>query len=452
MKILVISGSPKGENSLTLQYVKYVSKHLPGCEFSIRHVGRDIKKIEADSGVFDALIAEAATADGILWTFPVYHMSVPSQLKRFIELVFERSPDAFKDKYATALTTSVHFYDHTAHNYVNAVSCDLGLRYLDGFSAEMDDLLKEDERGQLLTFFRHFLDAIEKRRPIEMRFPQVSRRMPEFVPVGLPAASEPGHKKIAVVTDVAASDVNLSRMIEAFGKFAGNVDLINLHEVKINGGCLGCIKCAYDNVCVYTDGYREAYDRIMSADAIVYAGTIRDRSLSARWKIFFDRSFFKGHCPPESLKQIGYIVSGPLGSLPDLRQELEARASVKNSNLAGFVTDESGDPVQITALLGELAERLQWGTVEGFQRPASFLGVGGHLLFRDLVYNMSGWFGADYRFYKKYQLLDYPQKDYKARLFNFCLRTLMRIPQVRREFYGMAVVGMASKHRKISGE
>ena len=73
--------------------------------------------------MIDAILGKIKDADGIVWSFPLYHYLVPSQLMRFIEIVSERKPgEAFLGKYATALTTSVHFYDHIAHNYINAVS------------------------------------------------------------------------------------------------------------------------------------------------------------------------------------------------------------------------------------------------------------------------------------------------------------------------------------------
>lgn len=452
MRMLVLSGSPKGEDSITYQYFRYVRKQFPAIDFTVRHIGRDIRKIESSPDAFAAVISEVRAADGVIWAFPVYHLSVPSQLKRFIELAFERSSDVFRGKYATALTTSVHYYDHLAHNYVNAVSCDLGMQYVDGFSAGMEDLMDAEKREQLIAFFRLYFDVVRDKRPTEVRFRPALEKVPEYVSAALPPASVQADTKIALVTDAADSDMNLLRMIETFRAYAGNVDVINLNEVKIGGGCLGCIRCGYDNTCVYKDDYRATYERIMSADCIVYAGSIRDRGLSSRFKQFFDRSFFKGHCPSPDLKQIGYIVSGPLSDLPDLRQELEARAETGNGSLAMFVSDESGDPAHITAMLQELARRLREGAAGGFRRPASFLGTGGHLLFRDFVYTHSGVFNADYRFYKAHGLLDFPQKDYRTRLTNFCLRQAMRVPRVRKMFYDLAKTEMASPFRKLADE
>ena len=81
--------------------------------------------------------------------------------------------------------------------------------------------------------------------------------------------------------------------------FTGSVELINLHDVNIKGGCLGCCQCAYDNTCVYTDGYVDFYkNRLVPADIIIMAGPVHDRYLSSAWKEFFDGVFSKG-IPPD---------------------------------------------------------------------------------------------------------------------------------------------------------
>ena len=50
------------------------------------------------------------------------------------------------------LTTSIHFFDHTAHEYVNGICDDLGMKYVDGYSAAMYDLLQEEERRGCCCF------------------------------------------------------------------------------------------------------------------------------------------------------------------------------------------------------------------------------------------------------------------------------------------------------------
>lgn len=60
-------------------------------------------------------------------------------------------------------------------------------------------------------------------------------------------------------------------MIQRFSQsFTTGVEVINLHNVDIKGGCLGCIKCGYDNNCSYDDGYKEFFNtKVKAADVIV---------------------------------------------------------------------------------------------------------------------------------------------------------------------------------------
>ena len=48
MNILVINGSPKGNNSITLQTVKYLSILHPEHTFRLLHAGQKIKSLEKE--------------------------------------------------------------------------------------------------------------------------------------------------------------------------------------------------------------------------------------------------------------------------------------------------------------------------------------------------------------------------------------------------------------------
>jgi len=90
MHILVINGSPKGENSITLQTVNYLEKCYPAHTFDILHAGQRIKALEKD---FAPVMKMVETADLLLFAYPVYTFIAPSQLHRFIELVKESGVD-----------------------------------------------------------------------------------------------------------------------------------------------------------------------------------------------------------------------------------------------------------------------------------------------------------------------------------------------------------------------
>ena len=135
MKIAVLNGSPKGNISVTMQYVHYIQKKFPQHELKIFNISQEIRKIERDEKAFQGIIDEVRLSDGVLWAFPLYYLHVPSQYKRFIELISERGvQDAFKGKYAASLSTSINFYDHTAHNYMNSICDDLDMSYAGSFS------------------------------------------------------------------------------------------------------------------------------------------------------------------------------------------------------------------------------------------------------------------------------------------------------------------------------
>jgi len=136
MTVLILNGSPKGKNSITLQTVNYLAALYPKINFEILHVGQRIRKYEKDfTEAADALLR----ADLVMFTYPVYTFIAPYQLHRFIELIKE-SGISLAGKFATQLTTSKHFYDVTAHRYVQDNCSDLGMKYIRGLSADMDDL------------------------------------------------------------------------------------------------------------------------------------------------------------------------------------------------------------------------------------------------------------------------------------------------------------------------
>jgi multimeric flavodoxin WrbA len=453
MKIAVLSGSPKGEKSVTLQYLEFIRKKHPEHEFRVVPIGSRIRQLENDPAEFQAALDAIRPADAVLWCFPVYFLLAPAQLKRFVELLFERpgAKEAFAGKYATSLTTSVHFYDHTAHNYIRGVSEDLGLRCLPGFSAGMDDLLSAAGRERLAAFANDFFRDVADQAPAARVFAPVNSAVPEFNPPPAAPVPKTGASRIVLLTDAGEGDRNLRRMTDCFLQSLPNpVEVVNLNDLDLKGGCLGCCRCGADNVCVYRDAMAPLYrDKLKPADAIIYAGSIRDRYLSARWKQFFDRSFFNGHVPVLMNRQMAWIVSGPLRQLPNLRQILEAHAEMGLTSLAGVVTDEDGDSAQTAALLQDLGARLLRNIAEKATLQPTYLGIGGRLIFRDLIYKLRFVFRADYRFCRRHRMFDYPQNDISQRLQSAWLSLLTSIPGIREEFYRAAPDKMLEPFHKV---
>jgi len=441
MKIVVLNGSPKGDLSVTIQYVHFIQNNYPQHELKIINIAQRIQAIEKTEETFEEIINDIRSSDGILWAFPLYFLLVHSHYKRFIEIIFERNIiEAFKDKYTAALSTSIHFYDHTAHNYINSICDDLGMKYLGYFSADMADLMIEKKRKELILFAEHLFRSIENNVPTKKNFQPLVNRQFEYIPGEVETTVDVDNKKVLVLTDSTDNQTNLGKMVERFSQsFSQKIELINLNDVDIRGGCLGCIQCGYDNTCAYgdKDGYMEFFNtKVKKADIIIFAGTIKDRYLSSRWKLFFDRSFFNNHTPVLIDKQVGFIISGPLSQIPNLRQIFEAWFELQLCNLVDFITDEIEDSAQIDNLLSNLAERLLRYQKENYVKPMTFLGIGGMKIFRDDIYGRIRFpFRADHKFYQKYGLYDFPQKNYKVRITSTIMTLLTKIPSVRKEIY-----------------
>jgi multimeric flavodoxin WrbA len=452
MNIVVLNGSPKGDISVTMQYVSYIMKKFPEYSFEIINIAQDIRKIEKDTAVFNAILDRIRSTDIVLWAFPLYYLLVCSQYKRFIELTFERNAeDAFAGKYAASLSTSIHFFDQTAHAYIHAVSDDLDMRYLGFYSAEMRDLLRDEERERLEKFASLLFTATQEKIPVQRENPPLVRPPLKYIPGTVQNTISTGTKKVVILTDSDGSSPNLTAMTDRLRNvFSGSVETINLHDVSMRGACLGCCQCGYNNTCIYTDGYADFFTgKLVPADIIIVAGAVHDRYLSSVWKQFFDRSFFKGHIPSLQGKQIGFVISGPLQQIPHLKEALTGWADNGGCH-ALFVSDEVSGASELDALLDAMAERLVQCAETGYIPTHTFYGIAGHKIFRDFIYARSRMvFQADYRYFADHNMFDFPQADYKNRLLNAVLIPLTRIPGFRKKVFAEMKYHMTAPFRSV---
>jgi len=438
MKIAVLNGSPKGEISVTMQYINYIQKKFPSHELKIFNVSQRIKKIETDENSFSEIIDYIKTSDAVIWAFPLYVFLVASQYKRFIELIWERKAEnVFENKFAAVLTTSIHFFDHTAHNYMHSICDDLNMKFIGGYSAEMMDLEKEDKRKNLFSFASNFFESIEKNIYSMKYYHPLIRNEIKYNPGVSDIKLNTGNKKITILTDSKAEDLNLINMVQKFkNSFAGEIETINLYDIDIKGGCLGDLKCGRANECNYvnSDGFVEFHKtKVMTSDILIFAGSIKDRYLSSKWKQFFDRSFFNTHLPVLKGKQLGFLISGPLSQIPNLYEIMEGFSEFQNANLAGVVTDESNDNNKTDEAINNFAIQLIKFSEMSYVKPSTFLGVGGMKIFRDEMFsNLRFPFKADHIYYKKNGIYDFPNNKYKQISAGIILNMLNNISGFRK--------------------
>ncbi len=441
MKILIINGSPKAEYSITLQTCKYLEIMFPEHSFSYLHIGRKIKSLEKD---FSPAVTALNEAELIIFSYPVYTFIAPSQLHKFIELMKNSGVD-LAGKWATQITTSKHFYDVTAHNYIEDNCHDMGLKYVKGLSADMDDLTKKKGRTEAEDFLRYVLWCREK--GYSESYSRLSAAK-ESVIATVPDITE--FKKsgdVVVVTDATDSDYSLNKMIERFIAVSeNNIRVLNLHDFNMKGGCLGCMNCAVSSQCVYKDGFSEILrNNIQSSDAIVYAFTIKDHSMGPLFKMYDDRQFCNGHRSVTMGRPVAYLISGNYTEETNLQIILEGRGEVGGNFIAGVATDEADTDYNID----KMADNLSYAITYKFNKPANFLGVGGSKIFRDLVYMMRGMMKADHKFYKEHNQYDFPQKHKVMSMAMYLVGAMLGSDKIRAKMGNKMNEGMLMPYVKI---
>ena len=441
MKILVINGSPKGKFSITLQTFKYLEKLHPEHEFSVLDAGQKIKALEKD---FSKAKEELEKADLIIFSYPVYTFIAPCQLHRFIELMKENGVKT-EGKFATQFSTSKHFYDVTAHNYIRDNCFDMDMKYIKGLSADMDDLLSEKGQKEAKEFF-DFVIWNAKNGFFETAPEKPSA--PKNLPVSVPENSEA--KKtgdVVILADLEPENKQLESMIERFSAvFPRKTRVINIREYPFSGGCLGCFSCAVSGKCVYKDGFDEFLRKeIQTGEAIVIAFSIKDHSMGALFKMYDDRQFCNGHRTVTMGMPFGYLVSGNLSEEENLRMIIEARAQVGGNFLAGVATDETNPDEEID----RLAKTLDYAVENKYVPPQNFYGIGGMKIFRDLIWQMQGMMKADHKFYKAHGQYDFPQKKWPRMLAMYAVGAMIGNPKIKAKMGNKMNEGMLMPYKKL---
>ncbi len=454
MKVLVLNGSPKGKYSITLQTVLYLQKKFSQCEFEVLHVGQSIKALEKDFSPTKKALEEA---DVLLFSYPVYTFIAPCQLHRFIELMKEYQVSV-EGKFATQLSTSKHFYDVTAHRYIMENCQDMGMKFVRGLSADMDDLTKEKGQKEAVEFWKYMLFCVEKN--IYEALPQKTEA-PALVMTSVPEETskevatdisrtgmdEENKKEVVIVTDCEKGNTALENMIARFQKRLSCASrIVNIREYPFRGGCLGCFNCAVSGKCIYTDGFDEYLrNNIQTADAMVYAFSIKDHSMGAVFKMYDDRQFCNGHRTVTMGMPIGYLISGHYSREENLRMIVEGRAEVGGNFLAGVATDE----VNPDRSIDDMADKLCYAMKEKYVQPQNFFGVGGMKIFRDLIYLMQGMMKADHKFYKQHKQYDFPQKQKGTLIKMYLVGMLISNPKIKAKMGNKMNEGMLAPYKKV---
>lgn len=477
MKILVINGSPKGPKSTTLHTALYLEKLHPEHSFTVLHAGQRIRSYERN---FTPVKEALAGADLILFCYPVYTFLVPYQLHRLIELTKEHCPELLCGKWATQITTSKHFYDVTAHRFIEENCLDMGMKVVRGLSADMEDLLSEKGQREARMFWEQLMFSCDNDLFFEPdRLPAKAVRRNVYTPE-LPSAKKKSGKDVVIVTSytpapgmsdskgegkLSDSEISASQDAQAasisrtsqessllgmIADFRASLSctsrVINLREYPFAGGCLGCLNCSVTGTCIYRDGFDEFLrNHIQQADAIVYAFVIENHYAHSSFKCFDDRQFCNGHRTVTSGTPVAYLLVGDYSRESNLQMVLQGRSEVGGNYLCGVVTD-AGD---VTQNLIKLSKEIEFAMEKQLSRPANYYGVGGMKIFRDLIYVMQGMMQADHQYYKEHQLYDFPQKQKKTILMMKLVGAMFRVPALQKKAKEQMSEAMVSPYRKV---
>ena len=454
MNICVINGSPKGKYSITLQTAYYLEKKFTKHNYYFLNAGQKIKLYEKDMS--EALSA-MSKADLLIFTYPVYTFLVPSQLHRFVELMKDSGMD-FSGKYATQISTSKHFYDMTAHRFMEDNLHDMGMHVIHGLSADMEDLLSKKGQADAISFMKYVEYCIENGVYEPENCIKTSHQsIPEnsdievYKKVFSKDERKSGHE-VVIVTDLKENDLqkdqelhnlSLRNMIDDFcSVFPYQTRLVNIAEYPLMGGCLGCFHCASDGKCIYKDGFDQFLrEKIQTADAIVYAFTIQDHSMGSRFKMYDDRQFCNGHRTVTEGMPFGYLVYGDYQNEVNLQTVIEARCEVGHNFLTGVGYNAE--------TLKAMSERLTYAIENRFVLPRNFYGVGGTKIFRDLIWEMQGLMKADHEYYKKHGVYDFPQKKRSTILKMKMVGALIRNPKIKAKMGNKMNEGMIAPYKKV---
>lgn len=265
MKICVLSCSPKGDTSLTLQTIRFLEKFYPEDTFKTH--------MTFTASCPQDVIDDAADSDLIMILSSIFHLNVHAQMISMLDVLAsglkEKLGDDYKKLNFTYLTTSNFLYEIGAHRYVESWARTQKLTFRRALSLKDDSVLTEVGREELYRWFQYTKDTIE-----------LSRNG------GIPKATEV--RKVSIIND-GLNQERTDLIKNLFQERNCEVKVFNLNDYKIRP-CTACFACYSNRVCHIKDDFEGLVDEAgTGADLIVNVGTLKCGMLSQQYKFFTDR-------------------------------------------------------------------------------------------------------------------------------------------------------------------
>ena len=376
MKVVVLNGSPNGNQSVSLQYFHYIRKHFPQNDYHVFNIGLNFyNKSDKDNSDLTDKIREA---DLILWVFPVYFFNVPSQMKSFIEAIFSSDLKAvFNGKYVSCITSSIKISDVTAHKYIHVISEFLEMTYIEGYSAERSDIFLKNERKRILNFATLLFKSVDEKI---ISFSRFSFPLPT-INILKTEDNYPSDEKTEVIGQTLIlyhSGIFENETQKIFECFQNNLkssfvsaDLAE-HDFK---PCSGCFKCGYSNECNIKDGFLSLFnDYIKKSDNLIFIIPAKDAFIASEWKAFFDRMFFNNHVQILKGVSISYVLYGHSIN-KDLTYSLLEMFAVSQGAILTDILYLENPESEINFKISSLLKKIKLTESVNYQKPLSFYNI-----------------------------------------------------------------------------
>jgi multimeric flavodoxin WrbA len=434
MKIAIFNGSPRIDTQISFSkaYVDYIKKRYPNHEFVEFHIARDIKEFRKGEAAYRALVDTVSDCRGILWQMPVYSALVPAQVKELIELLFDdaEATAAFKGKYSAMISTSLQLFDNWAEDYIQGVCEDLDILFTGAFSGTFYPIIDDKYKISLNGFLDRFMGSIENHvyppRLFLKERHQPSKLLPFPEKTSEHFENRQFARRVTIVTDTKSTSENLVAMIDTVSKaLDAAVKILDLAQTDYDG-CSCCMHCGVDFQCLRKDDFQTMHSNyILEADAVIYAGSVKDHYLSYRFKYFFDREFYLNHTPFLGGKPVALIVSGPANAGRPVLESLKSILSLRGGRIVGISSDDVGSAEEIRNGLEWIAKSICSQIDLNAPMPLGFYGAAAARIFRDFVYIAKFPFVKDYKIYNEKRLFKtFPQKRYKVRFLGFLFQMM----------------------------
>ena len=281
--------------------------------------------------------------------------------------------------------------------------------YVDDYSISTLPPLKEDIKINLIKLFEYYLRSIIEKIVSSPKYNTIKYNNIKFISSNINIHYQKSNKyKILLITDYIENN-NLMQMIKHIVQISEyEINIVNLNQIKINGGCTGCYQCTINSKCIYNDQFTDFYnEKVITADSIIFAVSIKDRGLSSKFIQFIDREFFNNHIPVHKEKKIAFILSGNFRDSHNIKEIIDLYCNVRGATLVDVISDEDNQR-NIEINIENLYNKLIWSLKNNYKKPEDFYAVGYFKIMCDKIYTLRHLFYQNYRYYKKNDLLKYP--------------------------------------------